>query len=368
MTLSDISYYLRKFGLIGIVGFVLLMIFFAIINLTLRSISNRPKQTVFVPAYGNIKTIQFTNTFDYPPKPIFMLDNIEGRPVTATSSAQVYYIPTPQTRLGYNRMIVLMGKAAGFDVEAENYSLNDITATYNNSEQKLDINIQNGNFTYQAQYNNRGELFDGAIIPDENTILQTAQAFLSQMNRYPEAFAQGTYNLIYQNYNPATDTFTEVDNITQANVVEVDFFPPDINDFPIVVPKYYNSQNYVVMVFKDRSGVPDGKIIKAQVKYFDRDTSSSAPYPVKTGDEAWTEFISGKGAIVSAGANTGINIVIKEMFLGYYDPEEYQEFLQPVYVFLGDNDFAAYVPALANTYAEGYVGISEAPSKGDAQK
>jgi hypothetical protein len=350
MTLADVSYYIRRYGPIGIIGFVLLILFFAIMMLAFKAISSRPVETVFVPAYGNISGPNFTNKFDYPPKPTFTLDNIEGRPVTATSSARIFFIPKPQTGLGYNRTVAFMGRAAGFDVETEKYSLNDIKATYENSDQKIDIDIRNGNFTYESLYKNQGSLFETAIIPEENKILQTAQAFLSQMNRYPDDFAKGTYNIIYQNYNPATDIFTEVTTVQEANVVEVDFFPPDIDGFPLVVPKYYNSQNYVVMVFQDHGGTPDGKIIKAQVKYIDRDLTESASYPVKTGDEAWKEFTDGKAAIVSAGPNTGTTITIKEMFLGYYDPEEYQEFLQPVYVFLGDNDFAAYVPAIAKQY------------------
>lgn len=350
MSLYDVSYYLRKYGPIGIIGFILLILFFAIIMMAFKAITTRPVETVFVPAYGNIAKTTFTNTFDYPPKPTFTLDNIEGRPVTATESARIFYIPKPQTGLGYNRTVVFMGKAAGFDTDNEKYSINDTTATYQNSDQKLDVDIRNGNFTYETLYKNMGDLFQTATIPDETRILQTAQAFLSQMNRYPDDFSKGTYNVIYQNYNPATDTFTEVNTTAEANVVEVDFFPPDIDGFPLVVPKYYNSQNYVVMVFQDQSSIPVGKIIKAQVKYFDRDISQGASYPVKTGDEAWKEFIDGKGFIVSAGPNTGTNITIKEMFMGYYDPEGYQEFLQPVYVFLGDNDFAAYVPAISSQY------------------
>jgi hypothetical protein len=40
------------------------------------------------------------------------------------------------------------------------------------------------------------------------------------------------------------------------------------------------------------------------------------------------------------------------MFLGYYDPDIYQKYLQPVYVFLGNNGFVAYVPAIKEEYVE----------------
>ncbi len=38
------------------------------------------------------------------------------------------------------------------------------------------------------------------------------------------------------------------------------------------------------------------------------------------------------------------------MFIGYYAHERYQRYLLPVYVFLGDNGFAAYVSAVKNEY------------------
>jgi hypothetical protein len=38
------------------------------------------------------------------------------------------------------------------------------------------------------------------------------------------------------------------------------------------------------------------------------------------------------------------------MFLAYYDPDIYQEYLQPVYVFVGEPNFIAYVPAISNEY------------------
>lgn len=353
MTLSDVSDIIRRFGPIALIGFVLLLIFFAIINLTLTAITNRPQVTEFVPAYGNVPKTTFSNTFDYPPNATFRIDNIEGRPLTATSSARIFFIPEPKTGLGYNRDVIFMGRAAGFNIETEEYELNDITATYENADQRLDIDIRNGNFVFETEFRSKAPLFENATIPDENVILQTAQAFLKQMNRFPNAFNEGTYNIIYQNYNPATDTFSKVNTIQEANVVEVDFFPPDIDGFPIVVPKYYNSQNFVVIAFEGTPGRTQPTILKAQVQHYERDVTGGAEYPVKTGDEAWEEFINGEGAIVSAAPNSGTNIVIKEMFLGYYDPQEYQEYLQPVYVFLGDNDFAAYVPAIVNDYVEG---------------
>ncbi len=67
------------------------------------------------------------------------------------------------------------------------------------------------------------------------------------------------------------------------------------------------------------------------------------------GTEAWSNLKNNKAIIVSAPSDQ-VNIKIRKVFLGYLDPDVYQEYLQPVYVFLGDDDFVAYVPAIASQY------------------
>ncbi|KKQ73667.1 MAG: hypothetical protein US95_C0050G0001, partial [Candidatus Woesebacteria bacterium GW2011_GWB1_38_5] len=46
------------------------------------------------------------------------------------------------------------------------------------------------------------------------------------------------------------------------------------------------------------------------------------------------------------------NIVIRKVYLAYYDPDQYTEYYQPVIVFEGDDDFTAYVSAIIDDYIE----------------
>ena len=43
-------------------------------------------------------------------------------------------------------------------------------------------------------------------------------------------------------------------------------------------------------------------------------------------------------------------ISVKKMYLAYFDPAIQQDYLQPMFVFLGDNNFAGYIPALDNQF------------------
>ena len=138
-----------------------------------------------------------------------------------------------------------------------------------------------------------------------------------------------------------------VNNRREANVIEVDFFRPDIDGYPAVSPKYFNAESYVVMIFDGENY----QVIKSQLKFFEKNEQNVGYYPIKTGGQAWQELISGKGYIVAPGGKS-YPIIIKQMFLAYYDPENYQPYLQPVYVFLGENNFVAYVPAVGNDYVD----------------
>jgi hypothetical protein len=90
------------------------------------------------------------------------------------------------------------------------------------------------------------------------------------------------------------------------------------------------------------------KVLRSQIKFFDKSVEQVGVYPIRSGDEAFADLKKGKGFIVSLPPVT--KITIRKMFLGYFDPDVFQEYLQPVYVFLGDGDFVGYVPAVSGQY------------------
>lgn len=325
-------------------GFVLVFAIFGI-KWLFGTIQPTQQVTPFVPVYGELPPISFSQSFDYPESPNFVLDNIPGRPVTATTEAKIYFIPKESAGFGYVETIAFMARATGFDTEATQYTLDGTTATYQDANKTLEIDITNSNFTFETKFESNTGLFQNTIIPDKSKISQTARNFLNAMNRYPPEFSQGNEKIIYMNYDPLSQKYTVLEDARGANVVEVDFYPPNIDTYPPVPPKFFNSQNYVVMVFTQTGS----QVIKSQVKHFTYRPDTEALYPVKSGDIAYQELLDGKATIVTPVDGTSA-ITINHMFMGYYLPDEYQEFLLPVYVFLGENNFAAYVSAIDDAY------------------
>lgn len=278
----------------------------------------------------------------------FNLDTVEGRPFTATLSAKIFVIPPTSTSFSYRQAILSMATTLGFDVENTKYKLEDKNAVFEEPKQTLSVDISNYNFQYQYKLEDDPSIFQNTHVPAETEIIQNAEDFLKKVDKYPADFAKSKPNIIYYTYPITTGANLSNSPQQSTNMVEVDFYRPDIDSDPqpisTVTSKFPNSQNYVAMVFNE-SGQ---KVVKAQVKYFEKSEDQVGVYPLKSGDDAYQQLKDGKGYVVN-GVPNQTDVTIKKMFLAYYDPEVYQQYLEPVYVFLGTNNFVAYIPAVKDS-------------------
>jgi hypothetical protein len=352
MTLTEFSFYSRKYSPFLIVFvLVILILFYSFKLLFLYLQINQPKNIYTNTVFGKIKKLQVTNTSSSAGLN-FTIDTIDGQPIVATESAEIYFLPPSVSRIKFLQQIYLMAKAAGFNTEVTKHTLiNNSDAVFADDKQKMTINIADFNFTYEYELKKLDQgFFSGVRGINDTGIESKASGFLNSIGRYPEELAQGKNNTTFYYYDSAMNELKPVDSAAEANMVKVDFYRPDIQALPAPIPyvssQYFSSQNYVLMAY----GNQDYKVIKAQVKFYPKSSDQVGIYPLKSGNTAWEELKNGKGMIVFN--SSGKNIVIKKMFLGYYDPDSYQEYLQPVFVFLGENNFVAYVPAVDDKYVE----------------
>lgn len=340
MTLTELSYYVRRaLPYVLLAGLVFLIIFYSIRLYFIYLEANRPSVTYINQIFGPVpppEVAESTSSAGYK----FTLDTIEGVPVTATGSAAVYFLPEAPTRFGYREKIYLMAKTFGFDTQIVSHRLEGKGATFEDGSAELTIDIGNFNFRYVNNIE-ISSLVTGSVNLSKTEILNKATDFLRSTGRYPDELARGTTNVIYLKFDPVARDFVNVERVYEASAVEIDFYRPTINDLSTVTPRFFNSQNFVVMDFKN--GEP--RIIRAQISFFEKSEEQFGVYPLKSGEVAWQELLAGKGVIV-AGRRGVKNVTIKKMFVSYLDPNEYQSYLQPVYVFLGEEDFVAYVAAI----------------------
>jgi len=345
MTLTELSYYSRRFFPLVIIGFLLILIFFYLVRLFILIYTPPPKPRIsYNPIFQKIPIIKVNNASSSSGIK-FILDTIEGQPKTATLAAKVFFLPKPVSRLNYRSTIYFMAKKFGFDTETTKHQLKDDLAIFSDEEKKLEVDIRNYNFFYDYNFVNNPEIFNETVIPPEREIKNKAIYFLKDLNRYPDELSRGKIKIIYFYYQKDLNTFSLVDRANDANVVEVDFFREDIDNYPVISPKFPNSHNFVLMTFYEGGY----KVLRAQIKFWEKSEAEIGVYPIKTGDLAWKDLLNGKGIVLLNPTNKD-EIVIKEMTFSYLDNDFYQPYLQPVYLFIGENNFSAIVPAVVSEY------------------
>jgi hypothetical protein len=348
MTLTELSVYSRRMLPFLIIFCLIILIFFYAFKLLFLYLGLQQSTTVYTnPIFNKIKAPAIVSS-STSAQLNFSLDTIEGQPINATQAAKVYFLPPSSSKFTFLQQIYLMAKAVGINTDIHPHSLNGTEAVFDDGSQKLKVDVTNYNFSYEyqlSQLKNDPAFTGNAVVPQKKDIEEKAANFLSSLGRYPDELVTGKKNILYLRYDPATNILTMDENLEKSNMVEVDFYRSDIDGMPIVSPKYFNSQNYVIIAF----GQDTFKVIKAQVEFFEKSTDQVGIYPLKTGTVAWDELKANKGSIISKEGSSS-SVVIKKMFLGYYDPDAYQDYLQPVYVFLGDNNFVGYVPAVSTSY------------------
>ena len=90
------------------------------------------------------------------------------------------------------------------------------------------------------------------------------------------------------------------------------------------------------------------RIIEVNFKDVNIDRESYSTYPIKTSEEAINSLKTGNYWTAKDVSNK--NVVIRKMYLAYFEPTTLTNYLQPIFVFEGDNGFVAYVPAINSSY------------------
>jgi hypothetical protein len=275
----------------------------------------------------------------------WVLDTLDGtaRFEGERSEAKVYFIPKQIKSLTFESRIFNMAKQVGINTEQTPYEEVEDVATFDDGKRKIEVNTLDFNFRYDYLITAEDNLIDDIDIGLESAFLSSSANFLNKLNRYPVAISSAKTNFSYFRIDPATRQIEPLESAARANAVEVNYFPVDFDELPIVTSTYYESQNYIFLLKTERDYSP----IRASIQNFPINIDNSGRYRLKTSTQAWEDLQQGKGIIVSSPQESG-EVRISRIFLAYYEPSEYQQYFQPVYVFLGENRFVVYVQAVSS--------------------
>ncbi len=277
----------------------------------------------------------------------YVLDTLDGTTnvENATTAASVYFFKKPAATFGFLDEIYTMAKTVDIDTDITKHVLKDRIAQFDDGRKKLEIDIDTFNFSYEYYLDRDEELFNRELGNLGTQVDSVATNFLGKMGKYNRELAQGKRNTIYLRYEKDTRKINTLEAAEGANMVELDFYRPDIGMYPVVTSTYFNSPHYVMVAPKGNQT----HVVRAKISYFETATDQVGVYPLRTGDKALEDLKGGKGLVISSPQPDG-EVKIKKIFLAYYEPDFYQEYMHPVYVFLGENKFVAYVLAVTDEY------------------
>jgi hypothetical protein len=137
-----------------------------------------------------------------------------------------------------------------------------------------------------------------------------------------------------------------VSSQSEANAARVDFYREALDGKSVLSSNFGQAS---VSVLVSGSTVDAKKIIGINFKdmSINKAPSSYSTYPIKIGQEVINSLNSGNYWIAKNVASK--NVVIRKIYLAYFEPMTLTNYLQPIFVAEGDDNFVAYIPAIKSS-------------------
>lgn len=209
----------------------------------------------------------------------------------------------------------------------------------------LTINVLEGDFKLRYPYLEDGSILRTKNVPNRENAIQEATTFLQSGNKYTDDLKNGDKKISY--WKIADGSLKAVSAQSEANVVRVDFYRQKLEDkWEITSPP--TGEASVSIFISGADNIGGEQIIEANFKYANIDRESFSTYPIKTVEEAIENLKAGNYWPSSDVSST--ETTIREVTLAYYEPVTLTQYVQPIYIFKGDNNFIAFVPAVTDKY------------------
>lgn len=351
MSLTETAFKTRRainWSIIGVIGYILLRIFWSIVVALFLTIFP-PQAAPPNHAFGTLPPLSFPIPDASPSSQlIYQLQTIEGTVPEASPSANVYFMPKKGSNL------LALSAAQGF-AKRLNFGTTPVPEISNKNLYRFDdpttglrhlwYDIVTTNFIVQYDYWLDTSIFLNNKVPSIQEAQAEARSFLQTYGLYPEDIKGGDIRVNY--YRVGENSLQPVNSQSQADAVRVDFYRPNVAGTKIVSESLTQAPISVVL---SGSSNTKKRVLKVNYTYWPIDYQTSATYALKTSAQAWQELQSGGGFILHYPSSPVVTV--RSVYLAYYDSIAPQTYLQPVFVFEGDDGFVAYVPAVSSEYVE----------------
>lgn len=333
---ANIARKVFKFGGIGILLFIILQ--WGISTGIRAYIKANPPYVAPTMRYGKIPKIVFPEKQFTAKKLNLELPN-DAFP-KMSDQAKVFVVYRPLSSLLALDEDTKTAKSLGFNDQGVEIKTGLYQWENKLSQLVLTINVLDGSFEMKYPFENDQLVQNPLNMPTKSQAIQTAVSFLTAAGKMTPDLTEGEkktsfWKLGFGGLKAATSE-------SDANIIRVDMFRKETDDGIKILPDDPNKASVSILI--SGSEVESKKIALVNYRFAPIDRQSFSTYPIITPQQAWAQFQSGKywPAVESAGSET----TIRKIYLAYFEPATLTNYMQPIYVAEGDNNFVAYLPAL----------------------
>lgn len=344
MTLTDTAFQARraiKFGGIFLVSCVVLIFSFRTVHSIYRHFFPAPPPPPEV-RFGKLPQLIFEQKPGIPPLTYTLQTPTSDLPKLPLQT-YVYFMPTPQS--SFLNLDDAAKTARSLDFTVPGTALSEVIYRFSQSNipETLDINIVNK--TLSLSYNLAQDPEPLSLHPRSNEeALAAVRSFLNRAGLLSSDLEQGKPT--FENLQSGAEALLPANSLSSANFIRVNLWRQDYNNMQVITSRT-NRSNVWFLVSGANSGPK--QIIAGEYHYFPISEDQKSTYPLKTADAAWKQLQEGRGLIIS-GPTSGSQVVVRRVYIAYYDSGKVQQFLEPVVVFDGDSGFRAIVPAVTDQW------------------
>lgn len=334
-----------RWGIYFIIGFLVLRFAFNMaVNLKKTFFPEPPPPPTV--GFDVLPAIEFPRKDQDLPELKYAIETPTGTLPQFPDQLKVYYMPRSLPTLNSVDQSRTIATKLGFNPTAEELSETVYRYAHQNKPSNLTMNIIWQ--TFSITYNLAADASPlNSPPPTAAEAVSVARGYLEQAGILYEPLKNGVST--HEFLRVESQKLVSAISLSEADLTKINLYRQDFGTEQEPIPNVTSDPNESNVWFI-LSG--NEEIIAAEYHYYKVDRENYHTYPLKTAEKALEDLQNGKGYIANLGTNPEGNIVIRDIYLAYYDPDLPSQFYQPVIVFEGDGGFAAYVPAVTDLYYE----------------
>lgn len=328
---------LRKW-VTGLVIFIIAaFVIFKIGGFIIKLISPEKAASATV-AFGQLPRLDLSEGYPVLDGTQYTVDTISGSLPTFDTYVKVFVIDKPVSKFGDLGKAVEGARRAGFDETPTEITGGIAKFKDKTSENTiLTVGISDLSVYLESDY-----LRNPAVVVNKpksaHNAITAVINFFESLNLPLSSFPED--QISSENVRIENGILEKADSLSAANLVRVIFNKEEIEEMQIINP---DSDKPLVWGLSDDKNVFAAQFVTGDIKKHRFST-----YPIKPADIALSDLKNGQGALNKKPSS---NIfAISDVKMGYLETKEYQPYLRPVYLFMGDGGMIAYVDAVDNSW------------------